>query len=39
VTDFGIGRVIAGCSIFARPNAFARLGVGVIHGEIVLMNG
>jgi hypothetical protein len=39
VTDFGIGHVIAGCSMFARPNAFARLGVGMIHGEIIWMNG
>jgi hypothetical protein len=39
VMDFGICHVMAGCGIVARPNAFARRGVGMIHGEIVRPNG
>jgi hypothetical protein len=38
VRFFGIGHVMAGHGVFARPNACARRGVGVIHGEIVQLN-
>ena len=39
VTVLGICHVMAGHSIFATPNAFARRRIGMIHGEIIGPNG
>lgn len=39
VMDLGICHVRIGHKTFARPNAFARRGIGMIHGEIVRPNG
>jgi hypothetical protein len=39
VMDFGICHVMAGHGNFARPNALARRGIRMIHGEIIRPNG